>query len=91
MKAVVILVLTLLLGGKSVAQTFTVVELNCENLFDCKHDSLKQDEEWLPDGKRHWTPARYWRKLRHIGQEVLSCQQEGFPDLVALVEVENDS
>jgi exonuclease III len=75
----------------SFPQSFTLVELNCENLFDCKHDSLKQDEEWLPDGKRHWTPGRYWRKLRHIGQEVLSCQQEGFPDLVALVEVENDS
>ena len=69
----------------------TLVELNCENLFDCKHDSLKQDTEWLPDGKRKWTPARYWRKLNHIGQEILSCQQEGVPDLVALVEVENDS
>ena len=69
----------------------TLVELNCENLFDCQHDSLKQDLEWMPDGKRKWTPARYWRKLNHIGQEILSCQQEGVPDLVALVEVENDS
>ena len=73
------------------AQTLTLVELNCENLFDCRHDSLKQDQEWLPDGKRHWTPARYWRKLNHIGQEILSCQERGIPDLVALVEVENDS
>ena len=73
------------------AQTLTLVELNCENLFDCQHDSLKQDTEWLPDGVRKWTPARYWRKLNHIGQELLSCQQEGVPDLVALVEVENDS
>ena len=78
--------LSLLLSG-----FLTLVELNCENLFDCKHDSLKQDTEWLPDGKRKWTPARYWRKLNHIGQEILSCQQEGVPDLVALVEVENDS
>ena len=70
---------------------FTLVELNCENLFDCRHDSLKQDAEWLPDGQRKWTPARYWRKLNHIGQEILSCQDEGVPDLVALVEVENDS
>ena len=70
---------------------FTLVELNCENLFDCKHDSLKQDTEWLPDGQRHWSPVRYWRKLNHIGQEILSCQEEGLPDLVALVEVENDS
>ena len=73
------------------AQSLTLVELNCENFFDCRHDSLKQDGEWLPDGARHWTPARYWRKQNHIGQELLSCQEEGIPDLVALVEVENDS
>jgi len=78
--------LSLLLTG-----FLTLVELNCENLFDCKHDTLKQDTEWLPDGKRRWSPARYWRKLNHIGQEILSCQEEGVPDLVALVEVENDN
>jgi endonuclease/exonuclease/phosphatase family metal-dependent hydrolase len=72
-------------------QRMTLVELNCENLFDCQHDSLKQDMEWLPDGQRKWTPGRYWRKVNQIGQEILSCQQEGVPDLVALVEVENDS
>lgn len=73
------------------AQTLTVVELNCENLFDCHDDSLKQDEEWLPTSVRHWTPRRYWHKQNHIAQEILSCQEEGIPDLVALVEVENDS
>lgn len=73
------------------AQSLTLVELNCENLFDCQHDTLKQDQEWLPASVRNWTPARYWRKLNHIGQEILSCQDEGVPDLVALVEVENDS
>ena len=78
--------LSLLLTG-----FLTLVELNCENMFDCQHDSLKDDVEWMPDGKRKWTSARYWRKLNHIGQEILSCQQEGVPDLVALVEVENDS
>lgn len=69
----------------------TLVELNCENLFDCKHDSLKQDSEWTPASVRHWTPDRYWRKVNHIGQTILSCQEEAVPDLVALVEVENDS
>ncbi len=78
--------LSLLLTG-----FLTLVELNCENMFDCQHDSLKDDVEWMPEGKRKWTPVRYWRKLNHIGQEILSCQQEGVPDLVALVEVENDS
>ena len=69
----------------------TLVELNCENLFDCRHDSLKEDQEWMPESVRHWTPARYWRKVNNIAQTILSCQEEGVADLVALVEVENDS
>ena len=72
------------------AQSFTLVELNCENLFDARHDSLKQDQEYLPDGTRHWTRGRYWQKVNAIGQEILSAS-DSLPDLVALVEVENDS
>ena len=77
--------LTLLLSS-----FLTLVELNCENLFDTRHDVGKEDTEFLPDGSRHWTSTRYWGKLNRIGQEILSCS-EGLPDLVALVEVENDS
>ncbi len=73
----------------------TFVELNCENLFDCRDDSLKQDEEWLPESPRHWNEHRYWQKLDHIGQEIIACGEENgtwdLPDLVALTEVENDS
>ncbi len=68
----------------------TFVELNCENLFDTNHDVGKEDSEFLPDGKRRWTRTRYWGKLNRIGQEILSCS-DNLPDLVALVEVENDS
>ncbi len=75
----------------SFSQSLTLVELNCENLFDCYHDSLKQDTEWLPASVRKWTPSRYWRKVNSIGQEIISCLQSSLPDLVALVEVENDS
>ena len=74
---------------------FTFVELNCENLFDTQHDSLKQDMEYLPDSYHHWNANRYWKKLNHIGQEIIACGGEGnnwvLPDLVALCEVENDS
>jgi len=77
------------------AQQLTLVELNCENLFDCRHDSLKQDTEWLPASVRKWTPARYWSKLNRIGQEIIASTADSvthqLPDLVALVEVENDS
>ena len=74
---------------------FTFVELNCENLFDCRHASLKNDTESLPDGAYHWTRTRYWQKLDRIGQTILSCgvkeQTWQLPDMVALCEVENDS
>ena len=42
----------------------TFVQLNCENLFDCRHDSLKEDTEYTPDGKRQWDRKRYWNKIK---------------------------
>lgn len=81
--------------GLLLVSVFTFVELNCENLFDCQHDSLKQDTEFLPSSAHHWTPARYWRKLNRVGQTIVACGGEGsewsLPDMVALCEVENDS
>ena len=73
------------------AQSLTFVELNTENMFDTRHDSLKQDMEYLPEATRHWTKKRYWRKLNNIGQELLACCDDGIPDIVALCEVENDT
>ena len=78
--------LSLLLTG-----FFTFVELNCENLFDYLQDEGKQDTEYLPEATRHWTKKRYWRKLNNIAQELLSCSDDGIPDMIALCEVENDS
>ena len=68
----------------------TFVELNCENLFDLRHDSLKNDIEFLPGGSYKWTPNRYWTKLNHIGQELIA-QSDPVPDVVAMCEVENDT
>lgn len=78
------------------AQTkIVVVELNAENMFDVRHDSLKNDTEFLPNGMRHWTKARYWEKINKIGKEILSCGKDSVgwsvPDIVGLCEVENDT
>lgn len=81
--------------GLLLLSLFTFVELNCENLFDTRHDSLRHDEEYLPASALRWTPQRYWRKLNHIGKAILSCGEldSGMmvPDMVVLTEVENDS
>lgn len=75
----------------SAQDSMVFVELNCENLFDCRHDSLKDDYEFLPEGSHHWTPSRYWHHQNNIAQTILSTSQKSIPDLVALCEVENDS
>ena len=77
------------------ASLLTLVQLNCENLFDCRHDSLKQDTEFTPDGDRRWTERKYWDKLNNTAKAIISCGTENgdwrVPDLVVLCEVENDS
>lgn len=73
---------------------FTFVEYNVENLFDTVHDEGKQDEEFLPDSPHHWTRHRYWQKLDHISQALVSCGDTAtghLPDMAILTEVENDS
>lgn len=88
---IIIIDSSLLIVNSASAQSLTFVELNCENLFDYRDDAGKDDAEYLPEATRHWTRKRYWRKLNNIGQELLSCSDEGIPDLIALCEVENDS
>ena len=38
---------------------FTFVELNCENLFDYRHEEGKDDMEWTVTSPRHWNKGRY--------------------------------
>ena len=77
---------TLLIG------ILTLVQLNCENLFDCSHDSGKNDTEFTAEGKRHWTNGKYWRKTENIAKELIGCcGKDTLPDLITLCEVENDS
>ena len=69
---------------------FRVMEYNVENLFDCRHDSLKQDTEFLPGSVRNWTYRRFQDKVNKIGKVILAAGKEQVPDLVGLCEVEND-
>lgn len=64
---------------------------NVENLFDCRHDTLKLDHEFLPDSERRWTWGRYWRKITDIGRVVMGIGETNPPALAGLCEVENDS
>lgn len=76
------------LGGS--AQTFRVVSYNVENLFDYRHDTLRNDYEYLPSGLHHWTSSRYWHKVEQIARVITNIGEWRMPDLIGLCEVEND-
>jgi endonuclease/exonuclease/phosphatase family metal-dependent hydrolase len=71
--------------------SFRVMFYNIENYFDCKHDSLKNDYEFLPGGIRGWTPAKFWKKTGNIAKVVAAIGGDKFPEIVGMAEVENDS
>lgn len=82
----------LLFAFESVAQRrFRVMEYNVENLFDTIHAEGHQDEEFTPSGSKRWSEAKYWGKLSRISRVIAAVGGEAPVDLVALVEVENDS
>lgn len=70
---------------------FCVMSYNVENLFDCQHDSLKNDMEFLPQSPRHWTYRKYRKKLDNLAKVILAVGQWNPPALVGLCEIENDS
>lgn len=72
-------------------EQFRVVFYNVENLFDTKDNPLKQDEEFLPIGVRHWTPWKYYHKLHQTAKVLTAIGEWSTPALVGLCEVENDS
>ena len=87
------LILMVLLGvecGFLMAQEpLTMISYNVENLFDCQHDTLKNDYSFLPDGDHHWTYHKYQTKLDRIAQVVVNISGWESAALVGLCEVEN--
>ncbi len=71
-------------------ESFRAMFYNVENLFDCLHDTLKKDDEFLPDAPKAWTWKRYNDKLAKIAKVIVATGDEDVPDLVGLCEVEND-
>ena len=69
--------------------SLTIISYNVENLFDYKHDMLKNDSSFLPEGMHHWTYHRYQTKLDQIAQVIVNISGWESAALVGLCEVEN--
>ena len=82
----------LMLLSCSVSRAQRIVWWNVENLFDCSNDSLKEDQEFLPEGSYHWTKRRYWKKLDDLSRTIAAIAgDDAWPMIVGMCEVENDS
>ncbi len=83
--------------GKNFSQEYSIKErknfrimfYNVENLFDTIDDPKKRDEEFLPNGTRHWTKYKYYKKLKNISQIITAVGAWNFPEIVGLCEIEN--
>ena len=62
---------------------------NVENLFDTKNDPLTQDDDFTPQGKKHWNKERYMLKIRHLADAVKAVGGARWPVVVGLAEIEN--
>lgn len=70
---------------------FRIMEYNVENLFDTIRSVQSEDADFTPEGSHKWNSSRYWKKLSDIGRVIASGSGKQPADLVALIEVENDS
>ncbi|GAL66411.1 endonuclease/exonuclease/phosphatase family protein [Jejuia pallidilutea] len=70
----------------------TVAFYNIENLFDLRDSRFTNDNDFLPESVKRWTPKRYQNKLQKIGFAIsnIGRQETGkHPAIVGLAEVEN--
>jgi len=77
---------------KTKNDVFTVAFYNVENLFDTKNNPNTLDDDFTPDGKKHWTHKRYRNKIKKLSSVIsqLGTQKSFYtPAIVGLVEVEN--
>ncbi|MCB0519393.1 MAG: endonuclease/exonuclease/phosphatase family protein [Saprospiraceae bacterium] len=81
-----------LFSQKASYQVACIGFYNLENLFDTADDPEKNDEEFTPDGARHWTEDIYQEKERNLARVVSELGTEITPDGVAILgvaEIEN--
>ena len=69
---------------------FRVMFYNVENLFDTEKSSKKNDGDFTPDGKLHWTAGRYNNKLNNLAKVITAAGEWDSPAIVGLSEVENE-
>jgi len=62
---------------------------NTENLFDSANDSLKMDEDFTPEGIKHWTYTRMRQKVQNLSKVIIQAGAWEGVAIIGLCEIEN--
>ncbi len=77
--------------NKKVEKTHVIGYYNVENLFDVYDDPVKNDAEFLPEGKNKWTQPKYEAKLGNIARVISEMAKTNgkFHTILGVSEIEN--
>lgn len=91
-----IVALTILIGVSGFTQNpqlnesgIRIMFYNVENLFHPTDDSLKNDNEFTPEGTRYWSYRKYYDKINKVGKTAIAVGEWEPPAVIGLCEVEN--
>jgi endonuclease/exonuclease/phosphatase family metal-dependent hydrolase len=68
---------------------YIVLFYNVENFFDVQDNPHTRDNEFLPEGKKHWSKYKMFEKNKQIGKIVSASGGFDIPVLVGLAEIES--
>ncbi len=86
-----ILLLAAVIPASARTQNYVVGFYNVENLFDVYDDPVKDDAEFLPEGRNKWTLPKYEKKLANIARVINAMRDENgvYHTLLGVSEIEN--
>lgn len=95
-KTICILLALMLFSGSSFAKekggkNYVIGFYNLENLFDTYDDPVKNDEEFLPEGRNKWTEAKYQKKLQNMAKVIRAMKDDNgcWHTILGVSEIEN--
>ena len=78
-------------SAQKTKQNYVIGFYNLENLFDIYDDPVKNDQEYLPEGKNKWTQAKYEKKLSNMATVIrtMADNNKRWHTILGVSEIEN--
>ena len=89
--AALLLLMSLSASAQKTQQNYVIGFYNLENLFDIYDDPVKNDNEFLPEGKNKWTQAKYEKKLHNMAKVIraMADNNKRWHTILGISEIEN--